>query len=78
MIPAPGKAPLSFVIRGMVHWAYPLLGQVIRRPPRERQTRGSDRLLGLVVEAAASRAQDPGFESRLLPDFFRGRVILVT
>ena len=36
-----------------------------------------DRLVGLVVKAAASRAEDPGFESRLRRDFFRGRVITV-
>ena len=35
------------------------------------------RLVGLVVKASASRAEDPGFESRLRPDFFRGRVIPV-
>ena len=29
-----------------------------------------DRLTGLVVEASASRAEDPGFESRLRRDFF--------
>ena len=37
-----------------------------------------DRLVGLVVKASASRAEDPGFESRLRRDFFRGRVIPVT
>ena len=36
-----------------------------------------DRLVGLVVKASASRAEDPGFESRL-QGFFRGRVIPVT
>ena len=30
---------------------------------------GSDRLGGLVVKASASRAEDPGFESRLRRDF---------
>ena len=30
----------------------------------------SDRLVGLVVKASASRAEDPGFESRLRLDFF--------
>ena len=29
-----------------------------------------DRLVGLVVKASASRAEDPGFESRLCRDFF--------
>ena len=28
------------------------------------------RLVGLVVKASASRADDPGFESRLSRDFF--------
>ena len=37
-----------------------------------------DRLVGLVVKASASRAEGPGFESRLRRDFFRGRVIPVT
>ena len=31
-----------------------------------------DRLVGLVVKASASRAEDPGFESRLRRDFFSG------
>ena len=30
----------------------------------------SDRLVGLVVKASASRAEGPGFESRLRRDFF--------
>ena len=38
----------------------------------------ADRLVGLVVKASASRAEGPGFESRLRRDFFRGRVIPVT
>ena len=29
-----------------------------------------DRLVGLVVQASASGAEDPGFESRLRRDFF--------
>ena len=29
-----------------------------------------DRLVGLVVKASASRAEGPGFESRLCRDFF--------
>ena len=37
-----------------------------------------DRLVGRVVKASASRAEDPGFESRLRRLFFRGRVIPVT
>ena len=36
------------------------------------------RLGGLVVKASVSRAEDPGFESRLRRDFFRSRVIPVT
>ena len=36
--------------------------------------RQPDRLVGLVVKASTSRAEDPGFESRI----FRGRVISVT
>ena len=35
-----------------------------RRPPC------ADRLVGLVVKASASRAEGPGFESRLRRDFF--------
>ena len=30
----------------------------------------ADRLVGLVVKACASRAEDPGFESRLRRDIF--------
>ena len=37
-----------------------------------------DRTVGLVVKASASRAKDPGFESRLHRDFLGGRVIPVT
>ena len=37
-----------------------------------------DRLVGLVVKASASRAEDPGLESRLRQGFFRSRVIPVT
>ena len=36
------------------------------------------RLVGLVVKASSSRAEDPGFVSRLRRDFFRGPVIPVT
>ena len=31
---------------------------------------GENRLVGLVVKASASRAEDPGFESRWSRDFF--------
>ena len=33
------------------------------------QSPASDRLVGLVVKVSASRAEDPGFESRLRQDF---------
>ena len=36
------------------------------------------RLVGLVVKASASRAADPGFESRFLHCIFQGRVTPVT
>ena len=36
------------------------------------------RLVGLVVKASASRAEDPEFDSRLRRDFFRDRVKPVT
>ena len=39
---------------------------------------GVYRLVGLVVKASTSRAEGPGFESRLRRDFFRGRVIPAT
>ena len=39
---------------------------------------GTRRLVGVVVKASTSRAEDLGFESRLRQDFFRGRVIPVT
>ena len=39
---------------------------------------GKYRLVGLVVMASASRAEDPEFKSPLAPRFFRGRVIPVT
>ena len=39
---------------------------------------GGHRLVGLVVKTSASRAEDPGFESRLRRDFFRARVIAAT
>ena len=35
-----------------------------------RHVRSRNRLVGLVVKASASRAEDPGFESRLRRDFF--------
>ena len=62
-----------------------LLGvQVVKGPLGERYGQGvrprfsrssqesdwEDRLVGLVVKASASRAEGPGFESRLRRDFF--------
>ena len=41
-------------------------------------SRSSNRLTGQAVKTAASRVEDPGFESRLRRDFSRGRVIPVT
>ena len=46
--------------RNLVRFLFPLLFP-----------RGRDRLVGLVVKASASRAEGPGFESRLRPDFSR-------
>ena len=46
--------------------------------PTPLNTRIAHRLVGLVVKASASRAEGPGFESRLRRDFFRGRIIPVT
>ena len=34
-------------------------------------------LVGLVIKASTARPENPGFESRLRRDFFRGRVIPV-
>ena len=39
------------------------------RPTRRSFVLSSDRLGGLMVKASASRAEDPGFESRLHRDF---------
>ena len=36
----------------------------------DKTSRKADRLVGLVVKASASGAEDPGFESRLRRDFF--------
>ena len=49
-----------------------------RRTRRRNLSACFHRLVGLVVKASASRAEDPGFESRLRRDFFRGRVMPVT
>ena len=51
----------------------------VRRHPHKESSRNIimklpfwtiHRLVGLVVKASASRAEDPGFESRLRRDFF--------
>ena len=39
-------------------------------PRGEKTLYRKNRLVGLVVKASASRAEDPGFESRLRRDFF--------
>ena len=74
----PGCAVISFCPtrqRGSAHSSR-LVGLVVRCLPPERHTwirsrfPPGDRLVGLVVKASASRAQDPGFESRLRRDFF--------
>ena len=45
-------------------------GQPFAALTLKRQAPDSHRLAGLVVKASASRAEDPGFESRLHRDFF--------
>ena len=42
----------------------------LRPIPNGRQSVLVDRLVGLVVKASASRAEDPGIESRLRRNFF--------
>ena len=37
---------------------------------KKKTSTAPDRLVGLVVKAYASRAEDPGYESRLRRDFF--------
>ena len=54
-----------------------ILGDSSRRLELFVRHAGSVRLLGLVVKASASRAENPGFECRLRRDF-SGRVIPVT
>ena len=66
-----GISCLSVVLCLCLSILYRLGGIVVRHPPGHR-------LIGLVVKASASRAEDPGLESRLRRDFFRGRVIPVT
>ena len=55
-----------------------LLGRIAWIAGQQRQTQSTDRLVGLVVRASISRAEDPVFESRLRLFFFSGRVIPVT
>ena len=43
---------------------------IVGLAPLRRGSSTSDRLAGLVVKASASRAEDPGFQSRLRRDFF--------
>ena len=46
------------------------LYQSFCRPPVHIQPSSKFRLVGRVVKASASRAEDPGFEFRLQRDFF--------
>ena len=45
-------------------------GALWRVTKQTSSTVPADRLVGLVVKVSASKAEDPGFESRLLRDFF--------
>ena len=49
-----------------------VVGQCERQsePTEDSRLLVIDRLVGLVVKASASRAEGPGFESRLRRDFF--------
>ena len=49
-----------------------MMGQCERQsePTEDSRLLVIDRLVGLVVKASASRAEGPGFESRLRRDFF--------
>ena len=72
-----GKLVISSVLTpGRQGWAemaraYASVKSMVRLTPDHR-------LVGLVVKASPSRAEDAEFESRLHRDFFRGRVIPVT
>ena len=55
-----GISVLMRITASMFHFKYPPPGYL----PAD------DRLVGLVVKASASRAEGPGFESRLRRDFF--------
>ena len=48
----------------------PMLTPREKSPLPEKNLLRGDRLVGLVVKVSASRAEDPGFESRLRRDFF--------
>ena len=47
-----------------------LLQDEFKQSTVSRACPSTDRLVGLVVKASASRAEGPGFESRLRRDFF--------
>ena len=57
-----------------VHWGSELVSRRRRRncsqDTRTSTATSSHRLVGLVVKASSSKAEDPGFESRLRRDFF--------
>ena len=53
------RVEIAFIL-ALLHWLEPL---TFPSMPEHR-------LVGLVVKASASRAEGPGFESRLRPDFF--------
>ena len=54
----------------LVGWSVPLARCVSVFVRQSVCLSSLDRLVGLVVKASASRAEDPGFESRLRRDFF--------
>ena len=61
----------SFSVRWHVHVDFQLFSQKSSGITDINQSISrSHRLVGLVVKASASRAGDPGFESRLRQDFF--------
>ena len=64
----PKDEPVVMVVGAMAHGKVSILHFIA----------SCHRLVGLVVKASASRAEGPGFESRLRRNFFRGRVIPVT
>ena len=60
-----------------VWWRREGLAATCEVAPLTPGTTPHNRLVGLVVKASASGAEDPGFESRLRREFFGGRVIPV-